>query len=247
MAEEFPITSISLEERRQNQSISIVASLLLHASAITMVIVLAGINYHSDKFRRPPTFSLVNFPLTPPKEPVSQPPRAREQVKQAPAEKQPSAPAPQTEQPQAEEATPDLTEKNALPAAEPVPSAAATTAIGGASESTGGIGQAGDADRPVAIGSTSVLDNTNFSPIFNPKPAYPAIALKANIQGYVDVELVVTPAGAIESFSILKVAGHPAFGDETVKVMRRWRFPPPRIGGKPTKIRYDYRVNFTLD
>jgi TonB family protein len=100
---------------------------------------------------------------------------------------------------------------------------------------------------PVKISGATELDNTDFSPIATIKPAYPIIALRANIQGYVDVDLVVDERGRVETFSIVDIKGHPAFGDETAKVITRWRFPPPRINGKKVKLQYIYRVNFTLN
>jgi periplasmic protein TonB len=242
-----PSIDFPAEERGRFRSKSAAASILLHAAAITAIIVVSGNTYRPEKFRRPPTFSLVSLPAPPPESPAAPPP-AREQVKQAAVPKPSPVASAQTDQPKAIEAAPDLTDKTPVPSTEPAPPAVASSASPAAPTGPkNGAGQGGDADQPVAVGSVSMLDNTNFSPIFNPKPAYPVIALKANIQGYVDVELVVTPAGIIESFSIVKAAGHPAFGDETAKVIKRWRFPPPRINGKPAKIKYEYRVNFTLD
>ncbi|MBN1306301.1 MAG: energy transducer TonB [Chitinispirillaceae bacterium] len=103
------------------------------------------------------------------------------------------------------------------------------------------------AGEPLRLQSVAQLDNTEFSPLVNIKPLYPPVALKANIEGYVNVDLLVDEKGFVESFSIVDVAGHPSFGNETAKVIGRWRFPPPRINGKKVKVNYVYRVNFTLD
>jgi len=101
-------------------------------------------------------------------------------------------------------------------------------------------------NAPLRIGSTQELDNVNFEPIFNPKPDYPLIAQQTGITGYVDVDLVISDNGKVKSFSIVNVKGHPAFGTETAKVLPRWRFPPPRIDGKKTSVKYLYRIKFTL-
>lgn len=97
------------------------------------------------------------------------------------------------------------------------------------------------------ITSEEELDNTAFSPLYNPKPAYPVIARKQRITGYVDLDLVINEKGKVISFLIVKSYGHPTFGEETAKVIRRWRFPPPRIKGKKVKVTYRYRVNFKLN
>jgi len=51
----------------------------------------------------------------------------------------------------------------------------------------------------------------------------------------------------VQQFSIASVSGHPAFGNEVAKVLRRWRFPPPRHKGKKVSVKYLYRINFKLD
>ncbi len=100
---------------------------------------------------------------------------------------------------------------------------------------------------PVRIMTADVLDNTEFAPIVNPKPLYPEIALKNNIEGYVDVDLFINEKGYIDSFTFADIRGHDLFGEETARVMPRWRFPPPRIKGKKVKVKYVYRIKFTLD
>jgi protein TonB len=97
------------------------------------------------------------------------------------------------------------------------------------------------------LNSVTELDNTDFDPIYNPKPDYPAVALNAHISGFVDVNLIINEQGKVESFSIVETKGHPSFAVETARVLPRWKFPPPRIGGKRVRVQYRYRVNFTLN
>jgi protein TonB len=97
------------------------------------------------------------------------------------------------------------------------------------------------------IDGTEELDNTDFEPIYNPKPDFPAVAQAAQINGYVDIDLLINEKGRVESYTIVKTHGHPLFAVETAKVLPRWRFPPPRIRGKKVRIKYLYRVRFTLN
>ncbi|HEX7509699.1 MAG TPA: hypothetical protein VF335_00230, partial [Chitinivibrionales bacterium] len=81
----------------------------------------------------------------------------------------------------------------ASPDANPVPSTNASQDQASAAQSAGeasGPGGGGEVGAAVRIGSIGNLDNVEFSPLYNPKPAYPLIALKAGIQGSVDVDLV---------------------------------------------------------
>ena len=104
------------------------------------------------------------------------------------------------------------------------------------------------APQPVqTVQTLSLLDNTDFNPLFNPKPEYPAIAIRAGLEGYVDVDLLIDEEGNVESFSIVRTVGHPRFRIEAEKVLPAWRFPPPRLDGGPAKVKYRYRVNFKLD
>lgn len=100
----------------------------------------------------------------------------------------------------------------------------------------------------VSVNSPSQLDNVSYEPMGHcPKPKYPSIASRAGITGFVDVELLIDENGRVGEFSLSRVTGHPAFGLETAKVLPKWRFPPPRMGGRKVRIRYSYRVNFRLD
>lgn len=99
---------------------------------------------------------------------------------------------------------------------------------------------------PIHITSAEDLDNVDFVPIVNIKPAYPAAALRSNITGYVDVDLYINEKGQVERFTLVDIHGHPAFGPACAKVLPKWRFPPPRKNGNKVKVRYIYRINFTL-
>ncbi len=113
--------------------------------------------------------------------------------------------------------------------------------------SSRGAGGGGSETSPVRVAGAATLDNVNFAPISELKPLYPAIARAANIEGYVDADLVISESGLVESFTITKTFGHASFAQETAMVLPKWRFPPPRINGKKQRIRYIYRVTFTLN
>lgn len=99
---------------------------------------------------------------------------------------------------------------------------------------------------PIQITSAEDLDNVEFEPLINIKPSYPAAALRNNITGYVDVDLYINEKGRVDRFALVNIHGHPAFGPACAKVLPKWRFPPPRKNGQKVKVRYIYRINFTL-
>ncbi len=99
---------------------------------------------------------------------------------------------------------------------------------------------------PARISSAKDLDNSNFSPVYNPKPTFPSIAKRAGSEGYVDVDLLINEEGRVDSYSVVSVFGHQSFAKELKKVLTKWRFPPPRMKGRKRKVKYIYRVNFVL-
>jgi protein TonB len=100
---------------------------------------------------------------------------------------------------------------------------------------------------PLMVTDIAGLDNTDFNPLYNPKPAYPALARAAGIEGEVVVELIIEKDGRVKQFSILSTSGHQQFALETSKVIRHWRFPVPRLHGEPVKVKYEYTVVFRLE
>jgi protein TonB len=101
--------------------------------------------------------------------------------------------------------------------------------------------------EPRRISSSQELDNIDYDPVFAPQPLYPPIALRTGIEGFVDADLTIDENGKVAAIQILGVSGHPSFAPAVRETLLRWRFPPPRIKGRPLSIRYQYRVNFRMD
>ncbi len=94
--------------------------------------------------------------------------------------------------------------------------------------------------------SSSELDAKNFKPFGNKKPKYPAIARKANIEGWVMVKVLVNAKGKAEKVKLLDYQGHPAFKKATIDVAYLWRFPIPTRRGKRVRTWYKKKVIFRL-
>ncbi|MFH1760902.1 MAG: energy transducer TonB [bacterium] len=136
-----------------------------------------------------------------------------------------------------------------IPDPEPPPTVKAPIEVSEPSSAPSEFVTAPKAEKPKPSVAEDIrqLDNAEFSPIYNPKPRYPDIARAAGIEGFVVVDLLIDETGRVKSFSILKTEGHQQFTLETSKVIRSWRFPPPRIGGKLSMVRYEYKVVFRLE
>lgn len=78
-----------------------------------------------------------------------------------------------------------------------------------------------------------------------PQPQYTEIARKARIQGVVIVQAIVNKNGDVTNVKVLK--GLPmGLEDEAVKAIKRWKFEPATLNGKPVDVYYNLTVNFRL-
>jgi protein TonB len=78
-----------------------------------------------------------------------------------------------------------------------------------------------------------------------PQPQYTEIARKARIQGVVIVQAIINKQGDVENVKVLK--GLPmGLSEEAVKAIKKWRFKPATLNGKPVDVYYNLTVNFRL-
>jgi len=76
-------------------------------------------------------------------------------------------------------------------------------------------------------------------------PRYPPEALADEIEGDVQLELVVSTAGNVESVQVLRPAGH-RFDEAAMASARRLRFLPAVKSGRPVRVRLVWTVGFRL-
>ncbi len=74
------------------------------------------------------------------------------------------------------------------------------------------------------------------------EPEFPAIAKQLKIQGPVELEAVVTEAGAVEKVNI--VSGNPVLTRPAVDALKRWKFSPILVEGKPVRALASVLFNF---
>ena len=79
------------------------------------------------------------------------------------------------------------------------------------------------------------------------KPAYTAGAMRAKVQGMVEVEAVVLPDGSVGQVQIVRSLDD-RFGldDKALEAVKRWRFRPGTRQGKPVAVIVTIELNFTL-
>lgn len=100
-----------------------------------------------------------------------------------------------------------------------------------AAEPEGPIMVGGDVKKPVRV--------------HDPQPSYTELARRARIQGVVIVQAIIDKAGNVTAVKVLK--GLPMGLDQaTVDAIKRWRFKPATLNGKPVEVYYNLTVNFQL-
>ncbi len=78
-----------------------------------------------------------------------------------------------------------------------------------------------------------------------PSPQYTEIARKARITGVVIVEAIIDKQGSVTNVKVLK--GLPMGLDQAAaEAVRKWKFEPATLNGKPVAVIYNLTVNFQL-
>jgi TonB family protein len=79
------------------------------------------------------------------------------------------------------------------------------------------------------------------------KPQYTADAMRAKVQGVVELEAVVLPDGSVGDIRIVHSLD-PVFGldQEAIKAVKQWRFAPGTRLGQPVAVLVGIELTFTL-
>jgi len=81
--------------------------------------------------------------------------------------------------------------------------------------------------------------------VFQPAPQYPPEMKKKKIQGTVYVLFIVDKTGRVCDPKIQK-SDNPAFDVPAMGAVKRWRFEPGKVGGRPVQFRMRVPITFAL-
>ena len=81
--------------------------------------------------------------------------------------------------------------------------------------------------------------------VHSPQPQYTEIARKARVQGVVIVQAIIDKEGNVTNVKVLKGLSM-GLDDEAVKAIKKWKFKPATLNGKPVDVYYNLTVNFRL-
>lgn len=99
----------------------------------------------------------------------------------------------------------------------------------------------GTGTGPVDIAATGI------SPIaiYAPRPPYPPIARNANLTGSVGLEIIVDVDGTVKEAKITK--SQPPFDEPALATIRKWRYQPVIMNGRPIMFKMKFTLRFTLN
>jgi protein TonB len=76
---------------------------------------------------------------------------------------------------------------------------------------------------------------------------YPFQARKRAIEGRVEIKFLIEAKGQVTHLSILKAEPEGVFDKSVLKAVRRWRFKPGMVEGKPVDTWVVLPLTFKLD
>ena len=76
------------------------------------------------------------------------------------------------------------------------------------------------------------------------RPAYPAVAQSARVQGVVIIEATIGPDGHVQDARVLRSI--PLLDASALEAVRQWEFTPTILNGIPVPVIMTVTVNFTL-
>jgi len=88
--------------------------------------------------------------------------------------------------------------------------------------------------------TNAAVDSTRPAPtrtggdvISRHEPEYPALAQERGVEGDAKIAFALTPEAQITDVRVVKVSGSRLFGEAAMRAIRKWRFTPVTISGKP--------------
>lgn len=189
--------------------------------------------------RPPEPLPVSNTPPAPPRaEPKPRPPKPRPVVRQQPAPT--PAATPVTMAPPVAVAAPTEEARPATITAEPAPPSAPIAPVVAAPP----------APPPAPQKTETVREGPRVDASWqgNAPPPYPLLARRMGDQGEVRLDVQVAPSGQVTEVKLKKSSGSSLLDQTAMDTVRKWRFKPATVDGKPiAEWYYNWRWVFKLE
>ena len=129
----------------------------------------------------------------------------------------------------------------ATPTAAPATAAATPAARPAPATATPATPDTAAATPPVATGESHAAEL-----IKNVPPEYPREAYVKHLEGWVEIEFTITPAGQVTNATVAGANPARIFNDAALRAVQRWTFKPKMDNGKAVEERMKRRIEFKL-
>jgi TonB family protein len=109
------------------------------------------------------------------------------------------------------------------------------------------LGGSAQPDKPLDPVVPKIIRMTHIDPallIERVEPIYPALARQTRRSGRVELHAIISEDGRIESLEM--VSGDVLFEQSAMDAVRRWRYRPTILNGKPVKVDTYITVNYVM-
>lgn len=107
--------------------------------------------------------------------------------------------------------------------------------------------QMGGVTGGLAVGRGDAQLDGELMPLVRIAPQYPMRAAMDGIEGWVKLEFTITESGAVTDVKVLDAKPRRVFNREAIRAIRKWRFKPKMVDGKPVRRRAVQVIDFKLD
>ncbi len=100
---------------------------------------------------------------------------------------------------------------------------------------------------PATAAATSTAATHGPVLVRNVNPRYPATAVRANQEGWVEVAFTVTPDGSVDDVKVVDAEPRHVFDRAAVEAVSRWKYQPATQDGAPVASQDKRRIVFKLN
>ena len=95
--------------------------------------------------------------------------------------------------------------------------------------------------------STDIQIARELTPLVRTLPEYPMRALMNKVEGFVLLRFTVTESGAVADPEVIRSDPPGVFDSSALRSIRRWKYQPQLVGGKPVSVISVARINYILE
>lgn len=95
---------------------------------------------------------------------------------------------------------------------------------------------------------SSMMRDGDATPIVRIEPRYPVQAARDGLQGWVKLRFSIMEDGSVDEVEVIEAEPRRVFDREAIRALRRWKYSPKVVDGKPMKqTGQQVQLDFTLD